>query len=604
MKSGRLHFLLVSPEAVAGGGGAFGALLPHLPPIAFVCIDEAHCVSHWSHNFRPSYLRLAKIIREKLGVATILGLTATAPESITRSVSHHLGVPSDGVIRGPLLPGNLLLTVSRDPTRDRALIQMLGEGRLSDCESVIVYCTRRDECERLATLIRTQLQARDLNQGKAVQSARGRVSVTAEPYHAGMTAHRRKTVQTAFMTGKLRVVVATVAFGMGIDKADIRAIVHYNMPKAFESYIQEIGRAGRDGLPARGHLFLDSRPGGDTSELKRHIFSNSVDRHTLAKLLRAVFPSGREGPRGKLGEVAVSVVDLVEQLDMPEENISTLLCYLENRDTNKPPLLRLENPVYCKAKVQCYGGPRQLRAIAARCPPLAAAIALLRQGGADINLASSVEFGVVNVAATMDWSSAVVKKELKNLEWLSTGAGWKKTGVLVEFSDLAFHFFSDIGLTEEEQDELLDWLHKQVENRERAELSGLSRLAKAFSAVSYSRQEESGEEDEMRSAKLKGFVREYFTEEERREGEPEERVETCEHEQQVRGAIRAFVNQNQEHTWSGRAVARVFHGIQSPNFPAKQWGRVRSAWRSHLDVDFNLLVRMATQEVLSLRTGR
>ena len=74
--------------------------------------------------------------------------------------------------------------------------------------------------------------------------------------------------------------------------------------------------------------------------------------------------------------------------------------------------------------------------------------------------------------------------------------------------------------------------------------------------------------------------------------------------EQVRGAIRAFVTQNSEHTWSGRAVARIFHGIASPNFPAKQWGRVRSAWRSHLDVDFNLLVRMATQEVLSLRRGR
>ena len=76
-------------------------------------------------------------------------------------------------------------------------------------------------------------------------------------------------MQTAFMSGRLRVVVATVAFGMGIDKADIRAIVHYNMPKTFESYIQEIGRAGRDGLPARGHLFLDSRPGGDLAELRR-----------------------------------------------------------------------------------------------------------------------------------------------------------------------------------------------------------------------------------------------------------------------------------------------------------------------------------------------
>merc|ERR1719309_562536 len=114
----------------------------------------------------------------------------------------------------------------------------------------------------------------------------GRMSGTAEPYHAGLTAHWRKTVQSHFMSGRLRVVVATVAFGMGIDKADIRAIVHYNMPKTFESFIQEIGRAGRDGLPARGHLFLDYRAGGDQSELRRHIFSNSVDRHTISKLLR------------------------------------------------------------------------------------------------------------------------------------------------------------------------------------------------------------------------------------------------------------------------------------------------------------------------------
>ena len=101
-------------------------------------------------------------------------------------------------------------------------------------------------------------------------------------------------------------------------------------------------------------------------------------------------------------------------------------------------------------------------------------------------------------------------------------------------------------MTEEEQDELLDWLHKKVEAREKAELSGLSRLAKAFSAVAYSRQEDSGEEDEARSAKLKGFVREYFTEQERKEGAPEERVETCEHEQQVGG----WLCNCQDHVWN------------------------------------------------------
>merc|ERR550519_1173473 len=149
---------------------------------------------------------------------------------------------------------------------------------------------RRAATPRLATLLRTKLQEKDIK-GAERKKEKGRYSETAEPYHAGLTAHRRKSVQARFMTGKLRVVVATVAFGMGIDKSDIRAIVHYNMPKTFESYIQEIGRAGRDGKPARCHLFLENN-GRDLSELRRHIFSNSVDRHSVRKLLQSIFSVG------------------------------------------------------------------------------------------------------------------------------------------------------------------------------------------------------------------------------------------------------------------------------------------------------------------------
>ena len=162
--------------------------------------------------------------------------------------------------------------------------------------------------------------------------------------------------------------------------------------------------------------------------------------------------------------MALSVGRLVERLDMPEENISTLLCYLEDYS---PPLVHVSNHVYCQAKVQCYGGPRQLRQIAAKSPPLAAAVAILRKQGVELEAASSVEFPVVSVSARMGWDSAIVKKELKNLEWSSTPAGWRKSGALVEFSDLAFHFSAKTGLSEARLDEVLEDLMLQAEERER-----------------------------------------------------------------------------------------------------------------------------------------
>ena len=129
------------------------------------------------------------------------------------------------------------------------------------------------------------------------------------------------------MSGKLRVVIATVAFGMGIDKSDIRGIIHYNMPKTFENYVQEIGRAGRDGKPARCHLFMDSEGGAiNLNELRRYIHSNSVDRHTVRKLIDTIFgktattsdaAAAVGGDQRVYQEVALPISDLVQHLDMP-----------------------------------------------------------------------------------------------------------------------------------------------------------------------------------------------------------------------------------------------------------------------------------------------
>lgn len=120
-----------------------------------------------------------------------------------------------------------------------------------------MYCTRRDECERIAAFLRTSLKTE--HPVEPANKKRKRVNLQAEPYHAGLSATRRRTIQNAFMSGELRIVVATVAFGMGINKSDIRAVIHFNMPSSFESYVQEVGRAGRDGLKAQCHVFLDSR---------------------------------------------------------------------------------------------------------------------------------------------------------------------------------------------------------------------------------------------------------------------------------------------------------------------------------------------------------
>ncbi|NXQ87623.1 RECQ4 helicase, partial [Nyctibius grandis] len=270
----------------------------------FACIDEAHCVSEWSHNFRPCYLRLCKVsgvrppwvarpkelgdvelplfpppplvqvLRDRLGVRCFLGLTATATLATARDVAQHLGIPAEeGItVRCAAVPPNLRLSVSMDRDRDQALISLLRGERFGCLDSIIVYCTRREETARVAALIRTCLRGttlrepdgamepgQDTARGKKARakSLRRPLKWIADAYHAGLSPAERRRVQSSFMSGQLRVVVATVAFGMGLDKSDVRGVVHYNMPKNFESYVQEVGRAGRDGELAHCHLFLD-----------------------------------------------------------------------------------------------------------------------------------------------------------------------------------------------------------------------------------------------------------------------------------------------------------------------------------------------------------
>ena len=572
----QLHFLLISPETLSTSSGE--RLLKSLPSVAFACIDEAHCVSQWSHNFRPAYIRICRLLRNKIGVKTLVGLTATAPRSTVQDISRHLCV-TEGIIRpAAIIPQNLVLSVSKDGDRDGALIKLLQEDPFfSDCESVIVYCTRREQCDRLAVLIRTSMQMHE-------KAGKRRKSTVAEAYHAGLTSHRRKSVQTAFMSGQLRIVVATVAFGMGIDKADIRAVVHFNLPKTFESYVQEIGRAGRDGKEAHCHLFLDSENGRDLHELRRHIHANSVDDQTVRKLLDFVFSksfNGQEIVKRNYKEVAVSISKVVEDLDMPEENVATLLCHLESEDGEQ--WLKLLNPVYCRCKIRCYGGPKQLKALVRSSPPIAAALAYKRLQGEQVEIGrmAMFEFAVVEMSSAMGWDSGMVKRELKALQWNASAK--KKSGVLVEFDELAFHFEAFREISDEQKDKLNAILCSRIRNQETRELAALQRIYRAFSLVAQ-RDVNSRCQNELNSQKLKTFITEYFNEDVTTAAVKDLVVPNAlseSDETRLREDIKSFVLTHDDFKWNGRAVARVFHGIDSPNFPAKTWGKVRRFWRCH-----------------------
>ncbi|QUE53318.1 RecQ family ATP-dependent DNA helicase [Luteolibacter ambystomatis] len=293
LRDGSLKLLYVAPERLANEG--FRNRLGKLR-IALVAIDEAHCISEWGHNFRPDYLKLARLCQD-LHIPRVLALTATATPAVAADIRAAFDIAKSDHVQLSFHRPNLDLRVTPAQTAERK--PLLLERLRSTPGPAIVYVTRQETAEEVATFLQ-------------------RNGLAAQAYHAGMPDEFRAAAQESFMTGTTSVIVATIAFGMGIDKADIRRVYHYNLPKSLENYSQEIGRAGRDG---RLSICEWLACGDDLPVLENFIYGDTPTPQAIRHLIDRVLRLGTN--------FDVSQYDLSSSCDIRPLVVSTVLTYLE-----------------------------------------------------------------------------------------------------------------------------------------------------------------------------------------------------------------------------------------------------------------------------------
>jgi ATP-dependent DNA helicase RecQ len=316
LRSGELKLLYVAPERF--NNERFLERLKQAK-IALFAVDEAHCISEWGHNFRPDYLKLAEAARD-VGAERVLALTATATPAVVDDICEGFDIPPDcAIVTGFYRPNLTMLTTPvASGDRDGLLLERLHSR---DPGPTIVYVTLQKTAERVAENL----------------SAAG---LPARPYHAGMEADQRTAVQEWWMASGNGIVVATIAFGMGIDKADVRYVYHYNLPKGLESYSQEIGRAGRDGNPSTVEMLACP---DDVPTLENFAFGDTPTETALRGLVEEVLQTGRrgDGERGSKSlntntehptpntDFDVSLYELSDRHDIRQLVLRTALTYLE-----------------------------------------------------------------------------------------------------------------------------------------------------------------------------------------------------------------------------------------------------------------------------------
>ncbi len=290
--AGSLKLLYIAPERLANE--RFLATLSQVD-ISMIVIDEAHCISEWGHNFRPDYLALAGFA-DSLAIPLRLCLTATATPEVVKDILKSFVIEKENYIKTGFYRPNLALRFSPSDKPFETLVERLEQRQAG---ATIVYVTLQDTAEKVAGKLR----------GKGY---------AARPYHAGLKSEEREGVQEWFMASDRAIVVATIAFGMGIDKSDIRYVYHYNLPKSLENYSQEIGRAGRDGKRAVCEVLGSSR---DLTVLENFSYGDTPDDTSVQQITEMLL--------NQPDKFDISFYELSRQYDMRPLVVKTLLTYLE-----------------------------------------------------------------------------------------------------------------------------------------------------------------------------------------------------------------------------------------------------------------------------------
>ncbi|KAL8150094.1 hypothetical protein V2J09_019902 [Rumex salicifolius] len=559
LQEGAIKVLFVSPERFLNED--FMSVISSTALVSLVVIDEAHCISEWSHNFRPSYMRMRKsILSNKLKVGCILAMTATPTTKTLQFIMSCLDIPLSNLIKTAHVRTNLQLSVSMSGNKMKELIHLIKLSPFSEVESIIIYCKFQHESDTISKYLCDN-------------------NIPAKSYHSGIQAKDRSRIQALFCSNKIRVVVATVAFGMGLDKSDVGAkctsflaphcvdmdeefkwkvdhfeyvlcctdvgslsmgfsqVIHYSLPGSIEEYVQEIGRAGRDGRLSYCHLFYDDIT---YYKLRSFAFSDGVDQYAVNKFLAQIFIVGQEA----IGLLQSLIIESTSRkLDIKEEVMLTILTQLELDEVQYLSLLPQIN-VTCSLNFH-KTPPLEL----ARKELLIAAILKryeTKQG--------TIVFDIPTVANIAGLSTKNVLNELLDLKFAGE--------ITYEVKDLAYCYI--MRKIPEDVCTLAAQITKWLSEIEHCKVKKLDAMSNAVIHAVKRCENIDGCDSKQHTACLQRKILDYFVENEH-----------CVKNETTQSSrfLRADIKSNSQVKFTPRAVARIMHGIGSPAYPSATWSK-------------------------------